>query len=225
MITSVVSSTITALLYMLCFSFFIKAGGEPGDSGSNHRPAQILFTETHSDDGRFLALQGTIDELLVRQQQLSTENETIKHKIVQLETEQYQQAGERSNTGYSQPEVEAAKNPEQEELDMAYESGFSQRFDDLKNQILYEEYDSVWASEMDASFADVEQRLQNFNMNSTAITSKECRSRSCLVEFSHQGGTDQTLVAAMLAANGAREVVLKHVQEGDIEKTLAIYMR
>ena len=94
MITSVISSTITALLYMLCFSYFIKAGGEPGDSGSNHHPAQILFTETHSDDGRFLALQGTIDDLLVRQQQLSTENEATKLKIVQLETIQHQQAGD-----------------------------------------------------------------------------------------------------------------------------------
>lgn len=224
-LVGILSSAVAVLLYMICFSYFARGGGEPGDSVSMHRPAQSLSAEAPSDDDRFLMLRQSIDELAVVQQQLIVRNDGLQQRIADLESELLQRPGTPAGTGYLQLDKQMAIDPDLEELDMADESGALSKFDELQNQMLFENYDSVWSSEMEASFTDIEQRLQGFNMHSTMITHKECRSQSCFVEFTHLGEVDRAQLAGLLAANGAREVMLKPVQEGGVEKTLAIYRR
>lgn len=224
-ITSILTSTIVALFFMAGFSYFTAEKNEPGGNTKHHLPVQSSSKKSHeSDVVSYTTLQESIFELVIMQQQLIAQNKTIQQKIVSLESRQHQQPEKTSNIINSN-NFKPVTNASQDERDTTYENGFSYHFDELWHQNSYEEYDSGWASDMEVSFVEIEQRLQSFNMESTTITSRECRSQSCVVEFTHQEGTDQTLVIGILAANGAREVIFKHIQEGDTKKTLAIYMR
>ena len=224
-ITSTLVSMLTVLIGMVIFLLFKNIENGRADAGT-HRPAQLLVAESRQGDEGIAALQLRIDELLEKQWALIELNQRMDERVAQLESVQFDRADESTDLTESQDTNNSIISADQEEQALILESETYQAiFEDLADQVFSEEYDSAWASEMETSFDEVAQRLQSFNQGSTIITSSECRSQSCMVEFTHQEDVDQALIASLLPARGAKEVVLKHVREGGIQKTLAIYLR
>lgn len=224
-ITSALVSMFTVLIGMVFLPSFINFENERADAGT-HRPTQYLISESKQGDENIVTLQFRIDELLEKQWALLELNQRMEERVAQLESAQFDRADELVYLAESQDTNNSTALIDQEEQALVLESETDlASFDSLADQVFSGEYDSVWASEMEASFDEVTQRLQSFNQGSTTITSSECRSPSCMVEFTHQEDIDQALIASLLPARGAKEVVLKHVREGDVEKTLAVYLR
>jgi len=224
-ITSAIISTVIVFLAMVLLPSFLNVENERVDTGT-HQPAHFLFTGTNQPDDNLITFQIRIEALLEQQQILIEQNQQMGERIAKLESAQFHEADKLIDLVDTQTVNESPISIDQEERDMAAASDtFSGDFENLADQLFNEEYDSVWASEMESSFDEVAERLQQYSPGSTIITSTDCRSQSCIVEFTHQVDVDQALIAYLLPARGAKEIVLKHIQEGDSFRTLAIYKR
>ncbi len=223
LLISVFSSVVTVVLSLLIFSYFNKAEDEPG-AAIKHHPARSLLSDAHTENAVH-SMQKSIDNILKQQQLLFKHNQDLLQKIAQLESADQYLSSLTEKTDGDPSETRTNENTNQEELDLAYENNLNEHFDVLKDELLLEEYDSAWASEMDSSLADVEQRLKTLDMGNISISHKDCRSNACLVEFSHQGDINDSILSGALAAAGTREVVLQHSNEDGNEKTIVIYKR
>jgi len=224
-LVSFFSSLVTVSLSFLVFSYIHLDEDEQNDAGKPHS-ARSLATDRLTEN-TINSMKDSIDDILISQQQLLEKNQVLQQKIAQLELmDNYPSSQTQSEKNYTtQFNVSSHINMTQEEFDGANENNRSEHFERVKEEFLLEQYDSAWASEMDSSLADVTQRLKALDLGDISITNKDCRSSSCLVEFSHQDNIDQSVLSATLAAAGTSEIVLKHINDEGNDKTIVIYRR
>ena len=111
---------------------------------------------------------------------------------------------------------------------MAMESEqLAMEFDILSAELQNEDNDAHWSATMDIAFSEIEQRLQSLNMNSVRISQKQCGSESCLVEYTldTENQNQPPVMDDLLAAQGASELVVKHVEENGSYRIMALYKR
>jgi hypothetical protein len=172
-------------------------------------------------------LQKSIDDLQQRQNHLIASNESLQSRIAQLDDQTMVQPEPYHQADDVQADLE--RNFEQ---DLVYrneesERKFTQKFDEMWNNNGYEEQDEAWAGEMEASFSDFQQQIEDADSSSITITSHSCGSSSCAVEFTHHGDSDMEQAQFMddMMPEAASQVMFKEINEGGENKTLAIFMR
>lgn len=222
---SVFSSLVTVLLSFMVFTCLTPIEDEQNEANQPHfarSSATDMLTQNTIN-----SMKDSIGNILDRQQQLLEQNQALRQKIAHLESlDNYRTSQTQSqNNKKTQFNISAHMDMTQEKFDGTNENNRSGYFERVKEEFLLEQYDSAWASEMDSSLADVEQRLNTLDLGDISITYKDCRSSSCLVEFSHQDNTDQSVLSATLAAAGTSEIVLKHINVEGNDKTIVIYKR
>lgn len=217
MLTSVpVSVALLIVVSLLSIYIFIQHRVSQVDD-THHQLGGLINNNPNVNVQNMNALQIKIDELIATQYQLVAQNKANELRFTQIESNQLNNAPENLvNAQMNNLKID----PNQEETDLANQSEQSQGYDELMNLVLSEPYDSYWDAEMDASLEEVKQRLEQFKFDSISITSKECYSTSCLVEFTLQDEIDQSIVTSLLAANGTSEVIVKTVNEGGTKKKI-----
>jgi len=214
----------TMILLLSVTLYFVYTSNQSGHGQNDHALSRSLNSEKHIDT-LVMELKNSISMLMNRQQQLQENYEAVQHELSTLTYNAANITDDLSYTDTTSRELKSSEQIDQEEINFTNEENDLVQFDTLKDNVLQEEYDSNWASEMDTSLANVEQRFKELNIDSIAITNKDCRSNACLVEFAYSGNIDPSILNSVLAAEGTSEVILKHVSEGDNNSTIAIYKR
>lgn len=231
--SSLISSTIVALgLYLA-----------PAQETATHDAGVTQHRHHVADDANDATVDSVItmldnsrnnqvEELLAKYRELGSRNYLLEQRISELEqgaskgrmaaadnTESVNDSGMTANYQPSAEEV-------QYEEDMLALQESDNRFDTLVAQMANESHDANWQTEMEESLIAAQQRLESFNLPKANISRMQCGDQSCLVEFTTDAAdVDLHIYAGLLAAQGAGEVVLKHGNEGDGNRILAIYRR
>lgn len=181
-----------------------------------------------SNSGKTKQLVDQIETLLSKQQALVNKNFILEQRISELEDSTQTTMQDNYDNGYRQAYTMSPEEVEQDEQMVAMESEqLAMEFDNLTAELQNEDLDANWSAAMDIAFSEIEQRLQALNINSVSISQKQCGSESCLVEYTlDTANQDQPPVMDnLLAAQGASEVIVKHVEENGRYKILALYKR
>ena len=218
-------SSAVAMVVMVFFTAYNNTEMVHPD-GRGYQDAPLVRDIVTVNDDKLLLLQNKVDILLEKQQELLNQNYLLEHRITILENDITQSTAQSNTIDNDDNQQISTETSEQEEQELAMASDdISHDFSELANQVQFEDYDANWNAQMQKSLNEIENRLYEFNLDSTTITHSQCGSQSCLVEFTHDKAVNTTLIAGLLSAQGAREVVLKEVEEGDVNKTLVVYLR
>lgn len=221
---SILTSATTALVFMSLNAYINvsdKGSGTVFEQGSPTRS----FYQDQSTQSTIEQLQESIDVLRENQQQLVIHNEELRQEIAYLSDNQTDKGVDRLAHRNSVYDIQGNTDIVQQESELSNEASINERFDYLQDEVLQDSFDPAWDAEMDVALAEVEQRIQMMNIGTTAITSRDCRSSACLVEFTHEGEINTTVLASLLAVKGTRGITLKQVQDGEQQRTVAIYKR
>ena len=171
-------------------------------------------------------LRQDMQSLVEYQDYLTDQSQTLMAKVSQLEKELDDQLSTKEKTALSMQEYNDSVTDVNldSQLELAAQQEL-QVFEDMKNQILNEEYDDHWGLEMDAAFQEVHQRLQDSGINNAEILEKDCHSKSCYVEFSYPRDINATVFTAMVIPQGISNIMFNHSDEEDVVITRAIYTR
>ncbi len=167
-------------------------------------------------------LQNEIDRLTANQKQLF---EQLQSTSSPVEAPAGLADSEQAKAVQKMPSVRPVDTAtdEKEELEH-YKAERAELFQLAEDQFYSEGYDSGWATEMQTSLVEVENRLHSMNFLDTQIVNQECRSATCRVEFLH-GENSQDLFPGLLAAKGTRQLVLQRVSDDYGDRTIALYQR
>jgi len=221
---SILTSATTALVFMSLNAYINVSDNGSGPEFEQGSPTLSFFQDPHIQS-TIAELQESIDNLRENQQQLVIHNQELQQEIAYLTGNQTDQDGETLAHHNSLYDMQANTDIAQQESELSNEATITERFDYLKEEVLQDSFDPAWDAEMDVALAEVEQRIRMMNIGTTAITSRDCRSSACLVEFTHEGEIDTTVMASLLAVKGTRGITLKQVQDGEQQRTVAIYKR
>jgi len=225
----VITSVLTSIAVFSVFSFFFLTFSEEkfqrGDDAQHHSRVVKPPVETVNPTNDLQDLRDSVNELLDLHQQAVNENKLLQERVILLESNLLKEKLVKEDIASSSAESEQLTTADQEAQLIATEEDNISRFDHRRDQVSYEEYDDQWAAEMASSFLGIDQRLQEFGMDTVKIVEQYCRSESCYVEFSHEGEIDHMLFTAIVSAPGTREITFKRIRENGIEKTQAIYSR
>ena len=225
-LTSMFVSGVTALLVTQALTGTTENSVQKVDMVDSVRNVAAIQGKYSSLDSEGLEeLQQDIQSLLEYQHQLTDENQMLLQRVSQLE----QATGQLSTKQESVMSTQDSSDTSTAEvsvqpLRVADPEG-NQVFEDLKSQLLNEDYDDQWGLEMDASFQEIRQRLQDAGMGNVEILEKDCHSESCYVEFSHPSDINTTVFAAMVIPQGISNIMFDNSSEGDVVITRAIYQR
>lgn len=224
-LTSFVTSTVVMSVFSLVILTISSEDAGSGDDVKRHHRADAPQVEFNSRDADMQSLRDNVDELLELQHRLQNENQILQQRLSSLESNRTQSRSNESVAALAPTETsESSANSLEDQMAVA-EAEELRQFQELRDQVAYEEYNEYWASEMDSSLQVVSQRLQDFGLESTEIAEQECRSESCYVEFVHHSDVDHMLFTMLASAPGVQEITFKHVQENGVQKTQAIYKR
>lgn len=205
-ITAFTSAVISAVLTVTLNGYLLSPGAV-----DNHRASDEQIRQLNEKLERLAQTQAQLGEQLTgaRQQWKSTDLQGLSN-LAQESVDEHQTSSRPISTPVTEPQ-----STKQQHLE---------HFQQLEDQFYNEGYDAQWAGEMQYSFAEVEARLEEFNLADTRIVSQECRSSTCRVEFDH-GESVAALIPSLLAAQGTREMVLQKISDQFGERTVAIYRR
>lgn len=131
-----------------------------------------------------------------------------------------------AESSVSQPIIETVDLREvEEEEQLLVEQNSEQSFEALKENFYFEGQDYAWAADMSDSFADIESLLLQLNIDSVDITHQECRSATCIIEYTYTDEEQMQKVRPLLVARHASSVMFKEIQEDGVNKTIALYRR
>lgn len=223
---SIFASTITVMIYIVSFSFYLKEltiSNSDATYGWRHLERDI----GDQMDSRLTKLQQEIESLELRQQTLkaSMQNQFVSTKhAAQSEAHFKRTETLATKPGESETLMDSDKVQQQVTVDSEdTENQSIEEFDSLKEQVLSAATDVASESELTSALARINVRLQNTSVQGTRITGQECRSAGCLVEFTHDQPINGSLFGALVNAGNTKEVVMRRVEEGGVSKTYAIY--
>lgn len=176
-----------------------------------------------------------LNELIITQRQLDEQAKLIKDllsRVARLENTQgvSSQAALQPLVNTNNPSNTAkpgalAIDPQRMSDIEHIEQQTMQTFEDLVTQVSEETIDRAWAKEMESYIQQSQKQLQTDPGNPVRIVSQECRSESCVVEFTHQGAMDEEKVIGFLSEKRIRRVITHLTEHQDGNKTVAIFQR
>lgn len=128
------------------------------------------------------------------------------------------------NTASMQEKVQQKASVSEQEAQLAMQTDQQHSFAVLEEEFYAESADPQWAATMQREWHRIEERLQQFTSGDTSIEYHECRSGTCRVEFVHATAAP-ALLPALIASPYNSQVVLQSVNDGGVEKTIALYKR
>jgi len=221
---NILTSATTAVVFMSLNAYFNVSDNGSGAEFVQGSPTRSFYQD-QSLQSTIEQLQESIDVLRENQQQLVIHNQELQQETAYLSDNQTDKDVDTLAHGNLLYDEQGNTDIVQQESELSNEATITERFDYLQEEVLQDSFDPAWDAEMDVALAEVEQRIQMMNIGTTAITSRDCRSSACLVEFTHEGEIDTTVLASLLAVKGTRGITLKQVQDGEQQRTVAIYKR
>ena len=209
------------------YATFFSAANMHGDFDSlSNRHAGFFVDDKPSDasfrnvnlESRLAVLEVRLKASDERYEKLLNAFETLSGFVEEVKSGSLVASGQLYNEPYIEP-----IDDEQQLRDEG--RAFDNNFLNLQHTVLGEIVDESWQIEMAQSLQEVEQRLRDFELNSTRLVSQDCRSTACVVEFTHTNENDKSLLPRLLAARAASSVMVKQLSEGGQDKTVAIYQR
>ena len=152
-------------------------------------------------------------------------NESLSKQLIDLQSKMIfleKKSADIANTNQGE-DKEKTITPEQALAQQESEFDF---FQEAYDRIYLEAYDPFWDAQMHTSFEAIETRLRQLNVGAMELSDSECRSNTCRVEFTYgDEAIDLNIISALIAAPGSSQVLLKHIDEGETKKTIAVYTR
>lgn len=215
LVVAILTSAVTASLCVYYLPFTNRVGSTaivlPEPAVETPTVARVVKSEPSSNSE---ALRQKVAELEAMQQSLQVKVAALNDLALPAGL-----SGSRPSEA-----VNLDKIKEEEERRLA-EQNHEQGFERLKANFYSEGRDYAWAAEMSDSFSEVENRLLDFNIDSIQITDKECRSETCIVEYTYTDDELMHKVRPLLTARHVSEVTFKEIEEDGVKKTIAIYRR